>query len=272
MSASEDADQGFRWADIEIRPPWQPEAPPAKATLHSWFPPVICQGGTPLCAAAVVTALAAYFARRARDVDVELSVLFNYRMSRILMSEPDRRGAHIEFSIAAWQLFGMPEEDAWPFDVATVDTDPPKLVSSRACSAEVSSWCLRHKEVGAAALLATLRAALRAGVPVACEFPLYISQFAGFATGVLALPRCGEQSVGRHVVLVVGFDDERRELRVRNSWGSEWGDGGYGALPYAYLERGLVANIWLIVESAWVHHARDDEVKMVGVTSGGSNG
>ena len=46
---------------------------------------------------------------------------------------------------------------------------------------------------------------------------------------------------GGHEVLLVGYEDDVREkgggrFLVRNSWGEEWGDGGYGTVPYAYVE------------------------------------
>jgi len=46
---------------------------------------------------------------------------------------------------------------------------------------------------------------------------------------------------GGHEVLLVGYEDDVREkgggrFLVRNSWGEGWGDGGYGTVPYAYVE------------------------------------
>jgi len=46
---------------------------------------------------------------------------------------------------------------------------------------------------------------------------------------------------GGHAMLIVGYEDDASipgggAFIVRNSWGGEWGDGGYGRLPYAYVE------------------------------------
>ncbi|MFD2767085.1 C1 family peptidase [Micromonospora eburnea] len=253
-------------------PPWPAESPgvSGRVALDDWFPPVINQGTVPLCTAAVVTALATYFARRARDAVVRPSVLFNYRMARRLMGEPNRRGTHIESSIAAWQRFGMPDETAWPWTASTVDADPPAgLASSPGCSSEVASWRIRHETVAASRYLDVLRAAIGVGLPVACEFPLYVSQFSAFETGAIPLPRENERSLGRHVALLVGFDDAGRHLRVRNSWGPEWGDRGYGTLPYAYLEQGLAGDSWLIVENSWVVARNGEESGVVRLADDG---
>ncbi len=241
----------FHWAGATITPPWSAE-PESRVTLDDWFPPVINQGTVPLCTAAVVAALAAYFARRARHTMVQPSVLFNYRMARRLMGTPDRRGAHIESSIAAWQRFGLPDEAAWPWEASTVNVDPPAdLAPSPDCPAEVTSWRIRQGQIDAFRYLRLLRDALRAGLPVACELPLYVSQFAAIDTGVIPLPGEDERSLGRHIALLTGFDDAGRHLRVRNSWGPEWGEQGYGLLPYAYVEQGLVGDSWLVAENNW---------------------
>ena len=47
--------------------------------------------------------------------------------------------------------------------------------------------------------------------------------------------------LGRHGLLVVGYEDDPSApgggyFLIRNSLGAEWGSGGYGRMPYAYLE------------------------------------
>ncbi len=47
--------------------------------------------------------------------------------------------------------------------------------------------------------------------------------------------------LGRHGLLLVGYEDDPKALGggyfiIRNSLGEEWGDKGYGRMPYAYLE------------------------------------
>ena len=37
---------------------------------------------------------------------------------------------------------------------------------------------------------------------------------------------------GLHAVLVVGYDDDRRAVKFMNSWGTGWGDGGFGFISY----------------------------------------
>lgn len=55
--------------------------------------------------------------------------------------------------------------------------------------------------------------------------------------GVIPAPGVVDQLEGLHAVAAVGYDDSRKQLIIRNSWGSGWGDGGYALLAYEYLER-----------------------------------
>ena len=46
----------------------------------------------------------------------------------------------------------------------------------------------------------------------------------------------GEEPLGGHAFVIVGYDDERAAFWVHNSWGPEWGVEGYALLPYADWE------------------------------------
>lgn len=56
-------------------------------------------------------------------------------------------------------------------------------------------------------------------------------------TGALRVPTAREaRTRSGHVILLVGFDRRSRRFVFRNSWGPDWGDGGYGTVPERYLE------------------------------------
>jgi C1A family cysteine protease len=65
-------------------------------------------------------------------------------------------------------------------------------------------------------------------------------------TGVADLPQKNEEWVGAHAVCAVGYDDQEKRLLVRNSWGSDWGMGGYFTMPYSYLNSDLSRDFWTI--------------------------
>src|SRR5437899_1698937 len=84
-----------------------------------------------------------------------------------------------------------------------------------------------------AGALGEMRACLASGFPFVFGFTVYEScespQVA--RSGVLDMPGLGEQAVGGHAVLAVGYDDGTRRFIVRNSWGTRWGQRGYFTMP-----------------------------------------
>jgi C1A family cysteine protease len=66
-------------------------------------------------------------------------------------------------------------------------------------------------------------------------------------TGVVPMPSPDESVLGGHAVVAVGYDDADERFRVRNSWGTGWGQEGYFTMPYASLtNRGLAADFWTL--------------------------
>lgn len=41
---------------------------------------------------------------------------------------------------------------------------------------------------------------------------------------------------GFHAVLAIGYDDSKKALLVRNSWGEDWGDDGHFWFPYSIIK------------------------------------
>lgn len=71
-------------------------------------------------------------------------------------------------------------------------------------------------------------------------------------TGIIPSPvvdNKGKKIIGGHCVLFVGFDDEKKLLKFKNSWGVDWGDKGYGYLPYDYVLMGFAADFWVVFNS-----------------------
>ena len=54
---------------------------------------------------------------------------------------------------------------------------------------------------------------------------------------------------------MVGYQDasdpKQGALLLRNSWGTNWGDGGYGWLSYAFVNHHLVSDVWTIIGAGW---------------------
>jgi hypothetical protein len=237
--------------------PWA--RPPARVDLRPWMPAVVDQFKHPTCTAAVVAGIAGYFERRLQRGEFVASLLFNYRMSRILSGNPDRRGSLLRLAFAAWREYGLLDDRLWPFAPERVDVDPPGSCRRAALARrDVEYWRVDEPDLDPKTYLALVRRCLLLGVPLSVEFPLHPTLVTSFRTGVIPPPRSGEPSFGRHVVLLVGYDDTLLlpcasapgALLIHNSWGERWGCDGYGWLPYDFAFAGLLRDSWAAVPDA----------------------
>src|SRR5207302_6720236 len=80
-----------------------------------------------------------------------------------------------------------------------------------------------------------MKACLAEGYPFVFGLEIYQSFESSGHHGLIGMPRDGEKDLGSHAMLAVGFSDRDRVFVVRNSWGTDWGDGGYCYIPYDYL-------------------------------------
>ncbi|MGH7139055.1 MAG: C1 family peptidase, partial [Pirellulales bacterium] len=100
--------------------------------------------------------------------------------------------------------------------------------------------------------LADMKGCLAEGFPFVYGFTVHESFESpdvakGPDAGWVPMPRDGEQVLGGHAVMAVGYDDDDRVFICRNSWGDGWGAAGYFFMPYAYLlDDNLSADFWTI--------------------------
>ena len=94
-----------------------------------------------------------------------------------------------------------------------------------------------------------MQGCLAQGYPFVFGFSVYESFMSPevATTGEVPLPPRGEQLIGGHAVLAVGYDDSIQSFIVRNSWGPKWGLKGYCLMPYGYLtDSQLARDFWAV--------------------------
>lgn len=233
--------------------PWRPAGSGAAATcvdLRGWLPTSVNQGTDPLCTAVVIAGLADYMAGRCHGFRRRASVLFNYCTSRMLAGEPHRRGSFLSFALSAWFRYGLVTERTWPHRTDLVDALPPEPVFDAALSWRERGFArLDSDELSGSQYVTALRTALAAELPVSLDIPLHLDLARSFRSGLLGPPDPEARIIGRHAVLLCGYDDAADMFLVQNCWGPSWGDGGFGYLPYDLVRTGQARNSYTVIPS-----------------------
>jgi len=219
-----------------------PAAPSSVSTsvdLRSRFPPVYDQGSLGSCTA---NALCGAFAFSAPGFTG--SRLFLYYNERVIENDVSYdAGAYLHDGISALEKYGVCAESLWPYLVNKYAIRPP----TNCYTAALSDRVLTAQNIRP--VLATMKQALAQGYPFVFGFTVYSSFESSTATrtGIIPMPGPRDYILGGHAVVAVGYDDTHQWFIFRNSWGSGWGDHGYGYIPYAYLTNtSLVSDLWYI--------------------------
>lgn len=233
---------------------------PASKDLRQWCSPVENQGSLGSCTANAGVGLMEYYQRRAFGKHLDGSRLFLYKTTRNLEGWHGDTGAYLRSTMKAMVLFGVPPEPYWPYQISQFDNEPPAFCYSFAQNYKsVRYYRLDPAGTATSKVLTAVKRSLAAGLPSMFGFTVYSSIPAvGAGTGDIPFPQAGESVLGGHAILAVGYDDkkqiggEKGALLIRNSWGTQWGEQGYGWLPYAYVEAGLAVDFWSLVRAEFV--------------------
>jgi C1A family cysteine protease len=239
---------------------------PASVDLRPWFSPVEDQGHLGSCTANAGVGVIEYFQRRAFGRHIDASRLFLYKTTRDLLGWNGDTGAYLRSTMGALALFGVPPEKYWPYDIADFDNEPSSFCYAFAQEYQaIAYYRLDPPVTPRDVLLGRIKQYAAAGLPSMFGFTVYSSISQAGSTGMIPMPTKGEQVVGGHAIVVCGYDDAleiknanpggpktKGALMIRNSWGTSWGNAGYGWLPYEYVLTGLAADWWSLIKAEWV--------------------
>lgn len=228
--------------------------------LREWCSPIEDQGEIGSCTAHAGVALVEYFERKAFGKHIDASRLFLYKATRSLMQRTGDTGAFLRTTMGAMALFGVPPEEYYPYAPDKFDEEPPAFCYSFARNFQALDYYrLDAPGIDATQLLERIKTHLAAGLPSMFGFTVFDSISEANDTGKIPVPTRDNRVVGGHAVVAVGYDDgievsgQKGALLCRNSWGTGWGDEGYGWLPYKYLDLGLAEDWWSVLKTEWVN-------------------
>jgi len=240
---------------------------PVSVDLRNWCSPVDDQGMLGSCTAHAGVGVIEYYEKKAFGKFIKASRLFLYKVTRNLMKTKGDTGAFLRTTIGAIALFGVPPEEYWQYtdDEKRFDEEPPAFCYAFAQNYQAITY-FRHDAPGISEqeLLNSIKTYLAKGHPAMFGFSVYSSIREAEKDGKIPFPSPKERIEGGHAIVAVGYDDRieiknpydrsktKGALLIRNSWGTSWGEGGYGWLPYEYVLRELAQDFWTIIKKEWI--------------------
>ena len=217
---------------------------PSSVDRRDLCPGVYDQGQLGSCTGNAIAAAIECARKGAGKPTVTPSRLFIYYNERVIEHTVNTdAGAMIRDGIKTVVAKGVCAETTWPYQVNRFTVRPSSAAYTEAAADRASAY----QRIGQN--LSVMRGALAAGNPFVFGFTVYDSFESPKVaqTGVVNMPKSQESVLGGHAVLAVGYDDASSRFLVRNSWGPNWGMGGYFTLPYEYVtDAGLASDFWTI--------------------------
>lgn len=122
-------------------------------------------------------------------------------------------------------VVGVPPETYFPY-TGTNDSCSNAGQGWRNAAAKIGSYA------GVLKTVAAIKHALVQHGPLPTTFSVY-KDFYSYKSGVYS--QTTGKYIGRHAVLLVGYDDAEQCFIVKNSWGKGWGEQGYFRVAYSEL-------------------------------------
>jgi C1A family cysteine protease len=193
--------------------------------------------------------------------------MFLYKIERNLLGQSGDAGAFLRTGMQALRAFGVPPATSWPYLPDLLDVEPQQFHYAYAANYKATHYFRLNSGADDETVLARVKSALSGSVPAMFGLALF-SSIGSAVNGEIPMPGSADTKVALHALVAVGYDDEKTiahadpstgrtsisggALRVRNSWGTAWGDGGYGWLPYDYVRAGLTSDWWCLLRADYL--------------------
>ncbi len=238
---------------------------PSSVDLRPWCSPIEDQESLGSCTANAGVGIVEYFERRAFGKHIDASRLFLYKTTRNLLHATGDTGGYLRTTMQALVTFGVPPEEYWKYDIKSFNKEPSAFCYAYAQNYQTISYArLDPSGTPKDKLLLQIKTMLNKGIPAMFGFTVYSSIHQGDSDGKIPFPSSKEGILGGHAIDAVGYDDKMKikneisgyettgALIIRNSWGTEWGDKGYGYLPYEYVLKSLAVDWWILLKNEWI--------------------
>lgn len=227
---------------------------------ESQFQPIRNQGNEGTCVGhAAVDGVLGYFVEK-QNLDRILSPRDAYEGGRSLEWPPapkDGQGTYPRVVFKYLQKSGVCLEQDWPYQDGIAGTEFATAAQNRLLNKVFTYFAVYpYKD--------DIRLALMLPGPVLVCIPVYMHFYdADRKTGIIPAPKnLNDKIDGYHAIVICGWD-EQKGWRIRNSWGTDWGQNGYAWLDFEYpIEEGWSVVPALLDKLPEPEHEPKQEIKI----------
>lgn len=205
--------------------------------LRSNMPPIYDQGNLGSCVSNATSACVSYVNWKRMKKYFNISRLYNYFTARSLLAVEENNPSYIIYDTGLYmhngcqaiKQYGAIIETAYPYNINNFAKLPPGSVFINAAKKKQITYSYVNKN------LVSIKTALTNKHPIMVGINVYENFFDNNTntTGVIKMPN--GQFLGGHALVIIGYNDDKKIFNIRNSWGTSWGDSGYGTIPYEYI-------------------------------------
>jgi C1A family cysteine protease len=228
---------------------------PMSIDLTQYCSPVKDQGNFNSCSAFATLSTMELLENKSNiNNPINLSEYFTYYITRVLVDgenvPPPDDGATFSSVIKSLVDYGTCTENLCKYNRKKINVPPSAQAYLGASSNQIITYARFNDifSVDKSKLSMTIddiKINLASGYPLISGFNCY-SNIIDEMNGVIPLQN--DEMIGSHGVSIVGYDDTKKLFKFKNSWGTGWGDKGYGYLPYEYYLNGDMYDIWSIYQ------------------------
>jgi C1A family cysteine protease len=192
--------------------------------------PILDQGKLGSCLANATYALV-YILSNGK---INLSRLYLYMTTRAIdgSSLTQDSGGSIRSCMKAISKYNLCNENIWNYTISNFDKLPPLQAFTNNYKMSNYEYTFVNQD------LLSIKTVLTSGNPIVFGIIVYSSfnSTNAFKYGLIPMPDIKkEKQLGGHALLLIGFHDDSKTFKFQNSWGTSWGDKGFGYIPYDYV-------------------------------------
>jgi C1A family cysteine protease len=241
--------------------------------LTSQFPSTRCQGMTNSCVAFAVTGAMEFIMNQFKSLNNKIlseEYLYNECIKFEKLHEHSEIGTHISIALHIATEKGICTEEAYKNNNLLDATN--YRIKSYGCLHELIIGNFVNKETK----IAIIRKSLSINIPIIISFKESCNPFHSLYSRLTGyIINSSNMTSIRHCVIIVGYNDENKTFKFRNSRDSKyfhWGDNGYGYINYNDVN--IITQGWIItginildkidiLRYQFMNSSQDDNLEMI---------